>query len=177
MEPIEKNALRAEPLEQLTREVNSTLVNSLHARLRSIDDAREVAQEAYLRLLDVGDRKPVGHPRALLFRIAQNLATDVLRRRRHREETGTASPELRPDPAASPERAAFARHVLDRLPRILALLPERTAEAFRLVRLEHLTFSEAATRMQLTDRMVRIHVARALVHCQEQLELSGLEWE
>lgn len=169
---------QAQGPEGLAQEVNASLVNSLHARLRSIDDAREVAQEAYLRLLDAGGRARIGFPRALLFRIAQNLATDVLRRRRYREEPGGQPlAELRVDPAASPERAADARRVLDRLPAIMAQLPERTAEAFRLVRLEHLSFREAAARMQLTERMVRIHVARALVHCQEQLELSGLEWE
>lgn len=157
------------------REVNARLIGSLRTRLSSLDDARDVAQEAYLRLIDDDGRAPPASPHAYLFRIAQNLATDLLRRRRHRETLGDPGYELHADPTASPERAAEARRVLEQLPEALAALPERTAEAFRLVRLEHLTFAEAAIRMQLTERMVRIHVSRALLHCQQWLDLPGLE--
>lgn len=159
----------------MVQEVNARLIGSLRTRLNSIDDARDVAQEAYLRLLDTEGRAQPASPRAYLFRIAQNLATDLLRRRRHREALGDPGYELHADPAASPERSAEAQRVLDQLPEALATLPERTAEAFRLVRLEHLSFAEAASRMQLTERMVRIHVARALLHCQERLDLPGME--
>lgn len=163
------------PTAEAMEDLNAHLVGSLRTRLSSIDDARDVAQEAHLRLLDAHGRTPPASPRAYLFRIAQNLATDLLRRRRHRETLGDPGYELQPDPAASPERTAEAQRVLEQLPEALADLPERTTEAFRLVRLEHLSFAEAATRMQLSERMVRIHVARALLHCQQRLDLSGLE--
>ncbi|MET0327848.1 MAG: hypothetical protein ABW163_03655 [Luteimonas sp.] len=39
-----------------------------------------------------------------------------------------------------------------------------------MVRVEQLSFAEAGARLQLTERMIRIHVARALAHCQLRLE-------
>ncbi len=161
---------RRVPAEQLVRDFNQTLVRMLQARLGSYEDAREVAQEAYAKLLNLGSEPAVSFHRAYLFRIAQNLATDLLRKRAYAEQPDPGELDLWPDPGASPERSAIAAQVMDRLPGLLAELPENCAEAFRLVRVEQKSFAEAALRLGLTERMVRIHVARALVYCQERLD-------
>jgi len=158
------------PAEQLVRDFNHTLVRMLQARLGSYEDAREVAQEAYAKLLNLGSEPAVSFHRAYLFRIAQNLATDLLRKRAYAEQPGPDGLDLWPDPGASPERSAMAAQAVSRLPALLAELPHNCAEAFRLVRVEQKSFAEAALRLGLTERMVRIHVARALVHCQERLD-------
>lgn len=156
--------------EALMREFNQALVRMLQLRLGSYEDAREVAQEAYAKLLVVGDEKVVSYHRAYLFRIAQNLATDLLRRRAYMELPEPADLGLWQDPVANPERAARLSQVVAKLPAILAELPHNCTEAFRLVRIQQLSFAEAAVRMGLTERMVRIHVARALAHCQHHLD-------
>jgi RNA polymerase sigma-70 factor (ECF subfamily) len=155
---------------ELVRNLNKTLIRSLQLRLGSYEDAREVAQEAYARLLNLGNDKVVSFQRALLFKIAQNLATDLLRRRAYTELPEPEGLDLWPDPGADPERSARAREVVDRLPAVLAELPSKCAEAFRLVRMEQCSFKEAAERLDLTDRMVRIHVARALALCQARFD-------
>ncbi|WP_334180462.1 RNA polymerase sigma factor [Pseudoxanthomonas sp.] len=150
----------------LVRNLNTTLIRSLQLRLGSYEDAREVAQEAYARLLHLGNDQVISFQRALLFKIAQNLATDLLRRRAYTELPEPDGVDLWPDPGADPERSARARWVMERLPAVLAELPPKCADAFRLVRMEQCSFKEAAERLALTDRMVRIHVARALAFCQ-----------
>ncbi|MEN4903143.1 RNA polymerase sigma factor [Luteimonas sp. TWI1437] len=155
---------------ELVRNLNTTLVRSLQHRLGSYEDAREVAQEAYARLLHLGNAQVVSFQRALLFKIAQNLATDLLRRRAYTELPEPDGLELWPDPGTDPERSARARRVVERLPAVLAELPEKCAEAFRLVRMEQCSFKEAGERLNLTDRMVRIHVARALALCQQRFD-------
>jgi RNA polymerase sigma factor (sigma-70 family) len=151
---------------ELVRNLNATLIRSLQLRLGSYEDAREVAQEAYARLLNLGNDQVVSFQRALLFKIAQNLATDLLRRRAYTELPEPEGLDLWPDPGADPERSARARWVVERLPAVLAELPPKCADAFRLVRMEQRSFKDAAERLGLTDRMVRIHVARALAFCQ-----------
>jgi len=155
---------------ELVRNLNTTLIRSLQLRLGSYEDAREVAQEAYARLLNLGNDQVVSFQRALLFKIAQNLATDLLRRRAYTELPEPDGLDLWPDPGADPERSARARWVVERLPAVLAELPPKCAEAFRLVRMEQCSFKEAAERLDLTDRMVRIHVARALALCQMRFD-------
>jgi len=155
---------------ELVRSLNTTLIRSLQLRLGSYEDAREVAQEAYARLLNLGNDQVVSFQRALLFKIAQNLATDLLRRRAYTELPEPDGLDLWPDPGADPERSARARWVVERLPTVLAELPPKCAEAFRLVRMEQCSFKEAGERLDLTDRMVRIHVARALALCQMRFD-------
>lgn len=159
--------------ERLVQEFNRSLIQMLQARLGSYEDARDVAQEAYARMLNLDSGQAVSYHRAFLFRIAQNLATDLLRRRRLMEEREPDGLELWPDPSMDPERSARARIIAEQLSALLAQLPARTREAFNLVRLQHLDFNEAASRMGITSRMVRIHVARALVYCQQRLDDIG----
>lgn len=156
--------------EALVREFNRSLIRMLQARLGSYEDAREIAQEAYARLLNLDEGQAASYHRALLFRIAQNLATDLLRRRRYMELPEPDGLALWPDPAVDPERSARARILIERLPALLAELPPRTALAFRLVRMEQKSFAEAAERLGVTERMARIHVARALSYCQQRLD-------
>lgn len=156
--------------EELMKDFNQALVRMLKLRLGSYEDAREIAQEAYAKLLVVGNDKVVSYHRAYLFRIAQNLATDLLRKRAYMELPEPDDLGLWRDPAANPERSARVAQIVDRLPAILAELPYNCTEAFRLVRIKQLSFAEAATRMGLTERMVRIHVARALAYCQQHLD-------
>ena len=77
--PEERRA-RAELVERLFREHNSALVRFLQARLRSPQEAHEVAQEAYVRLLSLDEPGAVSYLRAFLFKTAANLAVDRLRR-------------------------------------------------------------------------------------------------
>src|SRR6266853_5926060 len=80
-EAPEEHRSRAALVERLFREHNEALIRFLTARLRSYQDAREVAQEAYVRLLSLDQPGAVSYLRAFLFKTAANIAID--RRRRH----------------------------------------------------------------------------------------------
>jgi RNA polymerase sigma-70 factor (ECF subfamily) len=69
---------------------NPALVGYLTARLRSPEEAKEVAQEAYVRLLQLGDPCASSLLRAYLFKTAANLPIDRLRRRNQLQRTERA---------------------------------------------------------------------------------------
>src|ERR1700732_5026585 len=69
-------------IERLFREHNEALVRFLRGRVESHNEALEVAQEAYVRLLSLDQPGAVSYLRAFLFKTAANMAID--RRRRHR---------------------------------------------------------------------------------------------
>lgn len=71
---------------QLFRQHNRALVSFLLARLRSEQEARDVAQEAYVRLLQLDRPGAISFLRGYLFRIAANLSIDRLRHRVIREQ-------------------------------------------------------------------------------------------
>lgn len=100
------------------------LVRYLHRRVWDEDRARDLAQEAFTRALDSSASNGVPlNPRALVFRIAANLAHDearlVTRRRRHLTLLTVEMNDTRAhDPLESMEREAresAARAALEQL--------------------------------------------------------------
>ena len=68
-------------LKDLVDEHQLALERFLTRKLESPDDAREVAQEAYLRIHRMEQPQQLDNARAFLFQVASNLAVDQLRRR------------------------------------------------------------------------------------------------
>src|SRR5579859_522154 len=73
---------RAAVIERLFREHNEALLRFLRGRVGSCNEALEIAQEAYVRLLSLDQPGAVSYLRAFLFKTAANIAID--RRRRDR---------------------------------------------------------------------------------------------
>ena len=161
---------RRDEIGGLFRQHNQTLVRFLRARLGSEQEAREVAQEAYVKLLQLERIGAVSFMRAYLFRIAANLAVDRIRRRNSQgpHEDIDLFDEI--EDAAAPERTVMATEELAFVTRCLAELPPKCAEAFVLHRFNGVELDAIARKLSITERMVRIHIVRALHYCQLRLE-------
>ena len=158
---------------RLFNEHNESLVRFLAARLRSRQEAKEVAQEAYVKLLSLDSPAAVSFLRAFLFKTAANLAYDRIRsrgRHTHAAELGFFD-ELREVP--TPEREIAAQQDLAVLQQLAGELPPKCRRAFLLHRIHGLDFADIAQRMDLSERMVRVYVMRALLYCQAGLERAN----
>lgn len=164
---------RASALSNLFREHNRTLVRFINARLRNEQEANEIPQEAYVKMLQL-DRCPgtASFLRHYLFRVAENLAVDRIRQRfsRGRLDQLTSIDDLFQEALA--ERTVLAGQELALLKAAVAELPEKYREAFRLIKLEDHSFAQAAGLMQLSERMVRKYITRALIYI--RLRREGL---
>lgn len=163
-------APRQELVERLFREHNESLLRFLAMRLHSHQEAKEVAQEAYVKLLNLDQSQAISYQRAFLFKTAANLAIDRLRGRDRRErarETGLFD-ELRE--AHTPEHEALVAQEVEHLQKLIAQLPAKCRQAFLLYKIEGLEFSEVAARMSLSERMVRDYVVRAILFCRVGLD-------
>jgi RNA polymerase sigma factor (sigma-70 family) len=166
---VEPQSNAARDVERLFREHNRSLVGFLTARLGSEQEAREVAQEAYVRLLRLDQPTASSFLRAHLFHIAANLAIDRLRHRMLRARTPLN--ELFEDLlfTPTPEHRALAAEEIEVLRRALRELPSKSARAFALYMLLGLDVQSIAKQMELSDRAVRWHVQRAFEHCRARL--------
>jgi RNA polymerase sigma factor (sigma-70 family) len=168
-------ATRASTAEQLFRDHNGELVRFLRLKLRNDAEAKEVAQEAYVRLLQLRSTGAVGFLRAYLFKIAANLAVDRIRYPRPLLEKWSAGAEGVADPFDI-ERSVLAAADYALFLKCLDELTPKCREAFVLHRLKKLSTQEVAERLQITPRMVRKHIARALIYCRHRLDgLSAVE--
>ena len=156
------------------REIQAYLTHSL----QDAELAADLTQETFLRYAEQGDgTATVLSDRSYLFRMARNLAIDHIRRRvRQRtdlvhEERLAALPEDRP----TPEAMAAAREKLRLLQEIVLELPERTQRIFVLVRIDGLTYAQAASRLGISESSVQKHLADAVQHVMLRLKRGGAE--
>lgn len=159
---------RATQVVALFREHNAALVAFLRARLNSLADAQEVAQEVYLKLLTLGPGTAIDSPRAFLFRAAANLAVDKLRMRNVRAAAPVDPEHDDWHVTPIPEQHASAVEQWRDLREALDELPAKTSRAFVMHVIDGRDFAAIARDMNLSERMVRYHVGNALAHCRER---------
>lgn len=166
----EERRARAERVERLFREHNEALIRFLLARLGSAQDAREVAQEAYVRLLSLDEPEAVGYLRAFLFKTAANIAID----RRRRGVTHSQAMELplfrELADARTPERQVAGAQAIERLQRLLAAMPPKCRQAFILNRFDGMDVTSISRELGLSERMVQKYIARALLFCRAAID-------
>jgi RNA polymerase sigma factor (sigma-70 family) len=158
-------SVHVDEIEKLFREHNRALVAFLQCRLSSYSDAQEVAQEAYLRVLTMENREDIDSLRSYLFKIAGNLAIDRLRKRKVRSDFAAAQASDEPVGETTPVHHAMAVEQVAGLRRALRELPAKASQAFVMHVIEGRDFGAVAQTMNLSERMVRYHVANALAHC------------
>jgi RNA polymerase sigma-70 factor (ECF subfamily) len=151
------------------------LVRFLSRRLRCLFTARDLTQEVYLRLARAGGDGVIDNPRALLFQIAANLATDHQRVQGRRSELLREAHHLlwEQEDEISPERQVLARDELAAIEAALKQLPERTRRIFYLNRFEGITQSDIALQLGISRTSVEKHVRRAWACVADARQMQG----
>lgn len=164
---------RSRRIAELFEAHNRALMRFLTCRLKSAQDAKEVAQEAYVRMLQLDALGGVSYLRAFLFKTASNIAADRLKSAARRGRIDRLEFFWRSDVAPSPEPGVAAEQELATILRIVEELPPKCRYAFIMNRFHGREFAEIARLMGLSERMVRLYVERALVFCRERLSETG----
>jgi RNA polymerase sigma-70 factor (ECF subfamily) len=154
----------------LYRDHAPSLRRRLRARLRSSEEAGEVVQDAFARLLGAFRRQRLLQPEAFLNRIVTNLLIDRSRRRAARPPHVPIDDD---DPiAVAPEQAQRieVEQMRERYREVVASLPPRTREVFVLHRIDELGYKEIAARLNISVRTVEWHVAEAIVRISKGLD-------
>jgi RNA polymerase sigma factor (sigma-70 family) len=162
----------AQRISRLFSEHNESLIQFLATRLRSVQEAKEVAQEAYVRLLSLEDSGAVSFLRAFLFKTAANLAVDRIRSRNRQRQAHDAGLCDESREASTPDREAATAQEVEIVRRLIGELPPKCRQAFLLHRVQGAEFSEIAKEMGLSERMVRHYVLRAVLYCRTGLDAA-----
>ena len=172
-----RNVLDSPPkslFEAVFRAHHASLVQYLRRKVGSDADARDLAQEAYLRLLRYDENQDADSLRALLFRIATNLVS--MRARTARVQRWVDHQPLENEPALptqdpSPERHLIAEEQLDRLMQAIQRLPPKCQQVFVLSRFHDMSYPQIAQRCGISVKMVEKHITKALEMC--RIEVGG----
>jgi RNA polymerase sigma-70 factor (ECF subfamily) len=137
--------------------------------------SEDLAQETMLRMYRAGSAFRRGAkvlPWA--YTIARRLFVDRIRRQRHEQAAGQHFAWTQPDfGAARPDDELAARRVAAVVGEVLDRLPPRQAQAFRLVKEEGLSLSDASEQLGDSNASVRIRTHRACQAIREALQDYG----
>ncbi len=147
-----------------------TVRNFAYQLLGDMDAAQEAAQDVFVKLWEKGLRnEPEPAVRSFLFTVAKNICIDRIRsdraitksRRMIMLKYSTVAGSLLDDIITSDLREMLERQI--------GTLPPQCARAFRLSRLEHLTYKEIADRMGISIKAVEANVSRAIAMLREKM--------
>ena len=129
--------------------------------------AADIMQETYVRLASRGVPEVVRNPRALLYRVAGNLAIDQLRMQETRAKYVTTMPlsDSVADARPSAETEIDAKERLALLMEAVEELPPRCRQVFVLRKFEDFDQAEIAATLGISRNMVEKHLRKALLHC------------
>lgn len=156
---------------EIIRRHHDSLIRFLRQRLRVKDDAADVAQEAYIRMLQYEGSRQIASPASMLFRIAINVANDLGRMQqvRHvREQLPLETVELASDQPAA-EREIAAEQDLELLLAAIEELPPKCRNVFLLSRVRRMTYPEIARHCSISVKMVEKHISHALAVCMRKV--------
>lgn len=163
--------------ERLMARFHRPLMSFFLRRVRDREDAEDLTQEAFLRILRRDEAIPVDNPESYVFRVAVNLLRDRARRAAsHRVGEHASLDDDAVDIAASgkiepaliedrqPERVLLSQESLAEALRVLDELGPRTRDIFMLARLERMKHRDIAAIYGMTISAVEKQVAKAAVH-------------
>lgn len=160
-------------IERLIKEHGPTLVNFLSKRLKSREDAEDIAQNTFLRLYTMDNPGRVENPRAFLFQVAANMSVDQLRRKSrmaaYRELEKSRADNSTSTDTGSPERLLEAQQRASDIYRVIEAMPARVREAFLLHRTRGMPYSEIAKLMGVSVSSVEKYMLEALKQCRRAL--------
>jgi RNA polymerase sigma factor (sigma-70 family) len=145
----------------------SDLLRYLRHRLRNSADARDIAQEAFLRFLRLDELDRVRNPEAYIFRIASNLLWE--RRLRERAELAGSPAEEELIAEHTPFELAIADQEATRLRAAVDSLPPARRSVLMLHIRDGLSFSQIGVASGITTSLAKKHYYRALAECREHL--------
>jgi len=172
---MNKDSNTALLLDEQMDELATPLVRYLTKKVRNDEDANDLAQEAFLRMHKFQQSRRLDNARAFLYKTANNLVVDQLRRARvhdkylNFEMLPEQSDEENDKCVPSAERTVSAEQELDQLYKVVDQMPEKVRRAFLLHRGKDLSYPEIAIEMYVSTSMVEKYIIQALRILREKM--------
>lgn len=137
----------------------------LRGRLSCANDAADVVQDTFVRMLSSRSADQIREPRDYLAAVARGLVIDRYRRRAI-EAAYMQSLAARPEHVEpSEEDKAIILDTLMAVDKALAMLGARAQRIFLLSQLDGLTYKQIATQEGVSLTTVKKHMVRAFTEC------------
>lgn len=175
--PYVRSRMRLRPtvIDQLAQRYYNPLLSFFRKRTHNAPEVRDLVQQVFLRLAQYPGLERMQNPDGYIFQTAANTLRDHYRYQavRERHFRHASDPDANPDSDFSPERVLQGRQALVRVADAMRQLPQRTRDILVLRCFEGLKHVEIAHLQGISTRAVEKHLAKALAHLSQVLEVEG----
>lgn len=148
-------------IQKLFREHNTGLLKFLSRKTGDPEEAQDIAQTAYEKLIGVEAVEGLENAKSYLYQTALNLAIDRMRRQQRANNYQQIIQEQEEDgdaPGFSPEQLVASKQQLERVNQALAELPKACQSAFLMHRAQQLSYREISDTLGVSVSMVEKHI-------------------
>lgn len=153
------------PVEVLYNDHHHWLTGWLRRKLGCPENAADLAQDTFIRVLSAREAPTLIEPRAFLTTVAKRVLFNFYRRQdleRAYLETLAQMPE---HVAPSEEDRAIILQTLLELDQLLDGLPKQVKRAFLLAQLDGLTYAQIGAQLGISIATVKRHLTKAAMRC------------
>ena len=162
---------RGEHIEDIYLQYQEELCRSAMKKFGiSRSEAEDVVQTAFIRYTE--STVSVENPRAFLYKTCSNIVIDQIRRRQVQLSyaQSVTDSEAESVEEVGPERLVEGRQRLSIISRALWAMPSKRRKLLMMSRFDGLSYAEISRRVNLSETVVRKHIANALAGCQHALQ-------
>lgn len=127
-------------------------------KINSTEDAADLAQDAFVRLLDYKQMLRPETVKSFIFTIVRNLVIDYIRRQYRKQEVSANMYEFSKDYTDSFESQLHAEDILKLENGMLMTLPKQRKLIYFLDRFEDKSANEIAVELKISKRTVESHL-------------------
>jgi RNA polymerase sigma factor (sigma-70 family) len=138
-----------------------------------VDRARDVVQDAFLRLCREDRARVDGHVAQWLFTVCRSRALDVVRKEKRMKTITETQAAAHPAPGGDPSQLLEQQDELEQVERVLATLSQNQQEVVRLKFQSGLSYREISEVTELSVSNVGFLLHTALKKIREKLEAEG----
>jgi RNA polymerase sigma-70 factor (ECF subfamily) len=172
-EELIKAALQGDEdaFERLLYPYRNNMLNLSYRMLGNLEDAKEVCQEAVLKIFRYLKRYKKGKSfKNWIYKIVVNASNDFLRKKRKHQDILAMKKNVIDDLSANPETQFLNKEVGEKIAHCLEGLSPKEKTVFLLRDVEGLSVREAAGVLGASSVSVRTHLSRARQKLRNQLE-------
>lgn len=155
---------------ELYQQHNGWLQGWLRRRLGCHEQAADLAQDTFTRLLGSRRVLEAREPRAYLTTVAKGLMINWFQRQSLERAYLEALAGLPEELAPSPEQRFIVLETLHEIDALLSRLPDPVRQAFLLAQIEGLKYEAIAERLGVSLGSIKRYMQQAFRHCLELME-------
>jgi RNA polymerase sigma-70 factor (ECF subfamily) len=175
IEESDSSETDSDPIGDVFIDIRSSLLSFVARFFKNQHAAVEdVVQETYIRALEAQKRTGIVNPRAYLYQTSRNLALKELGRSAYRlnDSLEKSSLEQALTSGAGLDEEYAARQTFELFCRAVRQLPVKCRRVYVLRKVYGFSQKEIASRMNISEKTVEAHLAKAAVRCLDFMDAN-----